>query len=256
MSELKQWVIRNNKSTAPLISFLLSALLVYIDVYYMGLAIYLVPLAIFLTFHYTKLYRLKMRAFGGSIVIVIIAVLFTAVSVHAIYNSNFSYPSEFSDGSGISSKVTPFSGSAPEYTYSFLITPNGSFNYSTLQLNIYGQYGYSKTIPYSSMSVQNFSGNNTELITYVFTGITASGAYSYNLTAQKNGTTITTPQFPGPLNTSELYIIYLELLSNATYWIIVLELIFIAGLFIARSLGNARNIRQSNLKPPEEGPKQ
>lgn len=256
MSDLKDWIIKNNKTTAPVISLLVSILLIYIDVYLVGIAIFLVPVAIFFTFHYTKLYKLKLRFYGGSIVVIIVALLFTAVSLNAIYNSDYTYQNQFTDGSLVDAKVTPFSGSSSQYTYSIFIVPNGTLNYSTLQLNIYGEHGYSKVVNYSSMSVvQSFSGNNTERLSYVLTGIASDSVYSYNLSFIKNGTVVTTKyQFAGPLNTSVLNIFIQEWL-NIVYWFFVLEIIYVAGLFIGRSMGKSREYRQSRLRPPEEGPK-
>lgn len=256
MSTYKDWIIRNNRITAPVIGLLLSLLVVMGAVYIYGELMFLVPVVIFFSFHYTKLYKLLLRFLGGTIVVIIVAFIATGFLTHAVYTSNLTYDAIFSDGSHVYASVTPYSGSASQYTYSLYVVPNGTFNYSSLDLNIHGENGYSVTVPYSNLTVeQTYAGNNSEKLTYVFSGISAEGVYSYNLTAQKNGT-IYTPEISGPLNTSE-FVVYKDLIpSYVVYYIIIYELIYVVGLFVARSIGNSRKYRGPPVKPPEQGPNQ
>ncbi len=249
MPDYKDWIIKNNRFTAPLIAFILSALVTLAAVYLYGELMFLVPVVTFFSFHYTKLYRFKLRILGGTIVFILVAFTATGLLTHAIYTSEPTYHTVFSDGSNVYSQVTPYSGSSSQYTYTIHVIPNGTFNYDSLDLNIHGANGFNVTVPYDKMQNQTFSGNNTETLTYVFTGITANGVYSYNLTAQKNGT-IFTPEISGPLNTSEFSIFTYLLPTYAIYYLIIFELVYIAGLFIARSISNSRGYRQSR-KPPE-----
>ncbi len=251
MPNYKDWIIKNNRLTAPLISLILSSLVTLAAVYFFGELMFLVPVVTFFSFHYTKLYRFRLRVMGGTIVFILVAFLATGLLTQAIYNSEPTYHTAFSDGTNVYSQVTPYSGSSSQYTYTLHIIPNGTFDYNSLDLNIHGSNGFNVTVPYKSMTNQTFAGNNTEILTYVFSGISTSGIYSYNLTAQKNGTIYTT-EISGPLNTSEFVIFTYLLPTYAIYYLIIFELIYVAGLFIGRSIGNSRSYRQSRKSPEEE----
>lgn len=254
MSTYKNWLIQNNRVTAPLLALLLSVLVTFGAIYILGELMFLVPVVTFFAFHYTGLYKFVPRLLGGTIVFLIVALVSTGLLTHALYTSEPTYHAVFNDGTTANTSVSPYSGSSSQYTYSMFIVPNGTFNYSSLELNIIGQNGFSASIPYSSMNHQNFTGNNSELLTYTFTGISSTGIYTYNLTAQKNGT-ISTVAISGPLNTSELNVFSQLAVTYTIYYMLVYEIIYFAGLFIARSIGNSRRYRQQR-RPPENGPLQ
>ncbi len=252
MSTYKNWLIQNNRITAPLLALFLSVLVTLGSIYIIGELMFLVPVVTFFAFHYTQLYRIRLRLLGGSIVFLIVAIISTGLLTHAIYNSQPTYHAVFSDGTTANTSVSPYSGSSSQYTYSILIVPNGTFDYNSLELNINGPSGNVATIHYSSMTSHTFAGNNSQLLTYTFSGISSDGIYTYNLTAQKNGTISTVP-ISGPLNTSELGVFSQLVVTYVIYDMFLYEIIFIAGIFIGRSIGNSRRYREQRL-PPENGP--
>ncbi len=247
-------MIQNNRISAPLLALALSLLVTLGSIYIIGELMFLVPVVTFFAFHYTRLYRIKLRLLGGTIVFLIVAIVSTALLTHVIYNSEPTYHAVFSDGTTANTSVSPYSGTSSQYTYSILIVPNGTFDYNSLVLNINGQSGNVAAIHYSSMQHQTFTGNNTELLTYTYSGITNPGIYTYNLTAQKNGT-ISTVAISGPLNTSELNVFSQLVVTYVVYDMFLYEIIFVAGIFIGRSIGNSRRYRQQS-RPPENGPPQ
>lgn len=246
-------MIQNNRISAPLLALALSILVTFASIYIIGELMFLVPVVTFFAFHYTKLYKIKIRLLGGTIVFLIVAILSTGILTHTLYNSQPTYHAVFNDGTTANTSVSPYSGSSSQYTYTMLIVPNGTFDYNSLELNINDPSGNVAAIKYSNMTHQNFTGNNTELLTYTFSGITSSGIYTYNLTAQKNGT-ISTVAISGPLNTSELNVFSQLVTTYLIYDMFLYEIIFIVGIFIGRSIGNSRRYREQSRSPGNKPP--
>lgn len=249
MANYKDWIIENRGFTGPLFAILSSMVVVLASIYVFGELMFLVPVVTFFSFHYTKLHRFKLRFLAGTIVFIIVAFLAVGLLSHAIYTSQPVYKTQFSDGTNVTASVSPYSGSSQQYTYTMYITPNGTFDYNTLNLNIHGAGGYSKTVLYSEMTNHTFAGNNTEELTYTFNAPN-SNIYSYNLSVQKNGT-IFTPEISGPLHASEFTVYTYILPTYAVYYLLIYELVFIVGLFIARSISNSR--RYNTPPPPPPG---
>ena len=256
MSTYKNWMIQNNRIAAPLLALVLSLLVTLGSIYIIGELMFLVPVVTFFAFHYTRLYRIKLRLLGGTIVFLVVAIVSTGLLTHVIYNSQPTYHAVFTDGSTANTSVSPYSGSSSQYTYSILIVPNGTFDYNSLVLNIRDSGGAAvASIHYKDMQNQTFAGNNTELLTYTYSGITNPGIYTYNLTVLKNGNLSSTVPISGPLNTSELNVFSQLVVTYVVYDMFLYEIIFIAGIFIGRSIGNSRRYRQQS-RPPENGPPQ
>lgn len=247
----KEWIKDNNRIMAPVLAILFSSLVVLAGIYIYGELMFLVPVVTFFTFHYTGLYKLRLRLLASVIVFIVIAFLATGLLSSAVYSAHPTYQTQFSDGSNVTASVTPYSGNSPYYVYHAYITPNGSFDFGTLSLNIQKTGGGLTIVDYSHMQVVGFA-NGTKEITYNETSL-GSGIFSYNFTAQKNGTgTIYTPEISGPLNTS-FFTVYLYILPTyAIYYVIIFELIFIVGAFIARSFSNSRRYGGSP-PPPKRG---
>lgn len=255
MADYKSWIIQNNRLTAPLLAILFSALVVLLAINLFGELMFLVPVVTFFTFHYTKFYRFKLRLLASVIVFLVVAFLATGLLTSALYNAHPTYKTEFylgtnETGTNVTASVSPYSGSSQYYSFQIYVTPNGTFDFNTLYLNVHSSEGSSVSVPFSQLHKTNFSNNNTMELTYQLSNI-KSGIYTYNLTAQHNGSTIYTPEISGPINTSQ-FIVYTYLLPTyAIYYVIIFELIFVAGLFIGRSFSN---VRRSTPPPPPEKP--
>ena len=61
MSEIRNWLEKNNRFTGLGIAVLASAIIVVLSVYVYGEIIFLVPVVTFFSFHFTKLYKLQPR---------------------------------------------------------------------------------------------------------------------------------------------------------------------------------------------------
>ncbi len=251
----KQWIYDHNKVVAPLLAIIFSILASLLAIYTVSELIFvLVPAVTFFTFHYTKLYKMKLRLYGSLIVFIVVLLVVVAMLTSIVYYSQPTYKTQFLNsngnetGSTVLASVTPYSGSSQSYTFHFYIVPNGSFDYSSLNLNIKEVGGQVKTVSYAQMHYQTYPGNLTENITY--TTSLGSGLYSYNLTVSNNGT-FSTPSISGPLNAS-FFAVYEHLLPTyAVFYTIIFELVFFVGVFVGRSISSSR--RYSQQMPPQQG---
>lgn len=245
MNNYKTWIRENKRISGPLFAIVSSIIVVVLSVYVFGELMFMVPVVTFFSFHYTGLYKFKLRLLAGAIVFIVVAFVATAFLTHAIYNSDPVYKTSFTDGSNVTASVSPYSGTSSQFTYTIYIIPNGSFDFNSLDLNIHAAGGYSKTIAYSEMTNSTFANGSRE-ITYIYDAPNTN-VYSYNLTAQKNGT-IFTPEISGPLHSSEFTVYTYLLPSYALYYLMIYELIFVIGLFIARSISNSKRY---SMPPPD-----
>lgn len=249
MADIKSWIIQHNRLTAPLLAILFSFIVVLAGVYLYGELLFLVPVVTFFTFHYTKLYKFRLRLLAGVIVFLVIAFMATGLLTNAVYQAQPTYHTQFytttgnSTGTNVSASVTPYSGSSSYYDFTLYITPNGTFDFNNLTLNLHHTGSTAYTIHYNQMQVTNFSGNSTEMLTYRLSSLPA-GIYSYNLTTSMNGT-IYTPEISGPINASVFTVYEYLLPTYAIYYVLIFFIIFVVGIFIGRSFSHSRS-----YKPP------
>lgn len=243
----KQWIYDNNKVAAPVLAVIFSTIATLIAIYTISELIFvLVPAVTFFTFHYTKLYKLKLRLLGGLIVFIVVVFITAGLATNIIYHAQPTYETQFLNSNGnqtgtiVLASVTPFAGTASSYEFQIYIEPNGSLNHNSISLNIQELGGKTTVVHYSEMANTTYAGNNTIKLTY--TTSLAGGIYQYNLTAQNNGS-LHTPSINGPFNTSPLSYYTYVLPVYALYYTILYELVFLAGVFIARSLSSSRRFR-------------
>ncbi len=244
----KQWIYDNNKLMAPLLAIVFSSLASLLAIYtVIDLIFVLVPAVTFFTFHFTKLYKLKLRLLGSLIVFIVVVFITAGVATNIVYEAHPTYETQLLNVNGnltgniVLASVTPYTGSSSSYTFQFYITPNGTIDYNSINLNIQLLGGGTIVVPYSQMTNATFTGNSTVKLTY--STPLSTGIYTYNLTAHGN-IPLHTPDINGPFNVSPLTF-YIDILPTyALYYTIIYELIFMVGVFIARSMTSARRYRQ------------
>ena len=251
----KQWIYDNNKVIAPVLAIILSTLATLLAIYTVAEFIFvLVPAVTFFTFHYTKLYKMKLRLLGGLIVFIVVVFITAGLATNIIYHAEPTYQTQFYNSNGnqtgtvVLASVSPFAGTSSSYNFQIYIKPNGTFDYKSVSLNIQELGGKTTVVHYSQMANTTYPGNNTIRLTY--TTSLANGIYQYNLTAQSNGS-LHTPSINGPFNTSPFSYYTYVLPVYAIYYTILYEMVFLAGVFIARSLSRSR--RYNPPQPPQAG---
>lgn len=244
MADLKKWIIDNNRVTAPLLSLLFSMIIVMISLV-VELAIYAIPVAVFFTFHYTKIFRIRTRVFGSLLVFLLVAILATAIFAQIVYTSSPTVEKTSSDGTTLTASVLPFAGVHDQFNFSVTVSTGTSMNYSSTLLTI-NTRGSAQNISFNQM--KTFVNSNGDTVIYYNEYNLPAGLYYYNFTLHSsNGTMISTGPINGPINSSELTLYTSLLPSFVIEYIIYFELIFGMGLLLGRSLSHSRR-----FEPPRE----
>jgi hypothetical protein len=233
---------------APLLAIVFSSLASLLAIYtVIDLIFVLVPAVTFFTFHFTKFYKLKLRLLASLIVFIVVVFITAGLATNIVYQAHPTYETQLLNVNGnltgniVLASVTPYTGSSSSYTFQFYITPNGTLNYNSINLNIQLLGGGTKVVQYKQMTNSTFSGNNTVELTY--STPLSTGIYTYNLTAQSN-ISLHTPDINGPFSVSP-FTFYVDILPTyALYYTIIYELVFLVGVFIARSMTSSRRYRQ------------
>ncbi len=233
---------RYNRISVILISILITVPLVYLSLY-ISMVTYLIPVAAFFVMHYLKLYKFIPRLLASMLIAFVAVLLMTGFYANSVYNSGGVETGSSVIGTNITASVTPFHEVAGDYNFSFNLSGNTSIGegYYIVVQGLDNNYfaNYTSEI----ISVNTSSGNR---ILYVHdTNLTTSGAYEYSLL---NSTGVRLDYAIGPAFSMYALFVPMLLSLGPTYWI-TFELIFVIGLFVARSISNSMRVR--NLQPPQ-----
>ncbi|MEM0156496.1 MAG: hypothetical protein QXN26_00325 [Thermoplasmataceae archaeon] len=253
MSELRNWLEKNNRFTGLGLAILTSAIIVVLSVYVYGEIIFLVPVVTFFSFHFTKLYKLKPRFLGSIVVFIIAAMLSSAIVASIEYSSHPTFETTFPNGIQVLGNVTPYGSVANDFHYAITITQNSSTNVSlsSVVLNI-------ATSGYSAQHTLNATVTSSAGITtyryYYNTSDLPQGIFKYNVSyTDPNGTVVYSGPMGGPVHDPEIYLFEGFVPTYLLTYLIYFELIFAVGVFIGRSIGNSMRYSQQrrNQPPPQ-----
>ena len=255
------WIVKNNRISAPIIATLASVGVWYASLYTISDLIFLIPVVIFFVFHFTGLWRIKLRLLGGAIVLVafmlIIGGIVTGVTVsaHPVLTYDMVHGTSKSNTNATVS-VTPFSSQKGPYQYDIIINSSdiASLNFTTLSVNITasGNSTAYKIVTYSEMSPMKNISNSTKEFSFNVSSFPA-GIYGYNVSIRNSTTVIYTTPVEGPLTASPYSIYALVVISDYLIAVLILYVIFAVGVFLARSISKSRTPPQQT-PPPNQPP--
>ena len=248
------WIVKNNRISAPIIATLASVGVWYASLYTISDLIFLIPVVIFFVFHFTGLWRIKLRLLGGAIVLVafmlIIGGIVTGVTVsaHPVLTYDMVHGTSKSNTNATVS-VTPFSSQKGPYQYDIIINSSdiASLNFTTLSVNITasGNSTAYKIVTYSEMSPMKNISNSAKEFSFNVSSLPA-GIYWYNVSIRNSTEIIYTTPIDGPLAASP-YSLFVYFVLDYIIPMIVLYVIFAVGVFLARSISKSRT-------PPQQTP--
>ena len=249
------WIVKNNRISAPIIATVASVGVWYASLYTISDLIFLIPVVIFFVFHFTGLWRIKLRLLGGAIVIIAFMLIAggiltgEAVSAHQVLTYDMVHGTSKSNTNATVS-VTPFASQTGPYRYDIIINSSdiASLNFSTLSVNITasGNSTPYKIITYSEMSPMKNISNYAKEFTFSVSSFPA-GIYVYNVSIRNSTTVIYTTPVEGPLTASPYSIYALVVVSDYIIAVLILYVIFAVGVFLARSISKSRT-------PPPQTP--
>lgn len=234
-----------NRITVILISILTSLAIVYLSLF-ITFAIYFIPVAAFLVMHYLKFYRFLPRLAASLVISFIAILLMSGIYANQIYTSNGVESGSTGTGLNITASVTPFNHAASDYNFSFVLSGNTSIG-EGYYIVIQGmENSYSANYSSEIVSINDSNGNRT---LYVHdTNLPSSGVYGYSLHLA-NGTRLVNSI--GPV--FSVYALFVPLLlSLGPSFLITFELVFLVGLFVARSFSNSMRYRNPPKTPPPD----
>lgn len=250
MSNITNWLEKNNRITGLGLAILTSALVVILSIYVYGEIVFLVPVVTFFSFHYVKLYKLKPRFLGSVVVFIVAAMVSSGFAAHIDYSSHPTYEATFPDGSTVLGNVTPYASTSASFTYNITVIENTSAkaNLSVIYLHIISS-GYTSSVKLNGTQI-----NSTTMAYTYSTSNLPIGLYSYNISyTEANGTVVYSGPLGGPVHDTVFVLFESFLPTYILTYLIYFELIFAVGVFIGRSLGNSmRYNQQRRNRPPQQ----
>ncbi len=249
MKKISDILLEHRMLFAPLISIVLSALIVAASLYSSVPYLYMaVPVVTFFIFYSLHIHKIKPRILGSLVVFIVTAIIAAAIFSGILYSaSGQSQVQYLENGSAISTSVTPYRGPSASYNFSFSITGNTSFtSYSMVVRDLTDSSVKQIFIPQNRFN-SSMSSNGTLNLYIHLNNITKKGIYGYYLFLNNN-TTLYASNL-GPLITSYENVFSAEILDFVQGYLIVFELIFLVGIFLGRSLSHSL-LYGRRIKPP------
>ena len=242
MSDIKKLIIDNNRYTTPLLSILFSILAVMAAFYlplgsYGGIVLFLPPVVTFFTMHYTGFYRLKLRLLASPLVFLVVLMISVVVLSHSYYTIDHPVSVQLNDGTNIYASVTPFKGTATSYNFTMYVSNSSDISNFTTTLQIFGP-STNITMTYSELG--HYVASNGTLVVYhnVPANNFPNGVFGYTY-AINNGYANVSGN--GPVRGGELVLTAAIMPGFVLPYFIYYELLFLLGVFIARSISHSRS---------------
>ena len=128
LSELSEFIVKNNRVTAPIISIIASVILIYASLFISEILLFMIPVAVFIAMHYTKMYRIKTRILGSLMIFIIVAILAAAIFSDNVYSYQQLPISSTSSFGTITTYVAPFSGVNRDYNFTMVVNASSPVN--------------------------------------------------------------------------------------------------------------------------------
>ena len=215
---------------------------------YLGLyeVLFFIPFAIFISLHYTGYWGIRVRLKMGLPIIVAAWLIFVgiAVPVSDVNVSSFSEPTI--NHGNVTVGISPYVGfNSTHYVYA---------NFTGLPTNVtFHPEIYLFTSPdYLNQSYVSF--NNTKApkgyvnISHEFTNIPAGSFYFEAKLNYTGGSNYSTGFVRGPINQGELSYTYSMVVDYIPLFLGLILILYIAGLFIAKSISNSASNRWKYYK--------
>ncbi|MFG1518947.1 MAG: hypothetical protein AAE977_00520 [Thermoplasmataceae archaeon] len=260
----------------PMISILVSLPIIYYSITEAQLTVLLIiPIIVFAVMHYLGPWRVKRRILIGFLIFIVLAIFVSYSVTESVYNYEGHFPSAtlkdgkyidnaFTNSTTVNVSLSPYSGVHDSYNFSFLVSNNITFSSYGLIINSeIPNHPLFMNLTEKDMHYVKESSHQA-LIYYDATTLSEGSIYNFTFyIGAFNESYATEPvgnhtllQFiPGP------YVSYAETfyVSFATYfapYMILYNLIFITGTFVARSISNSRRyqkppVSQPPLQPPQ-----
>ncbi len=222
-------------------SIIFEILFIFIGLYELLFAI---PVVIFISIHYTGIWGFKKRLKYGFAAIIILLIAMVLIMTPVTYQSPGVLKFQTQGDSSISMEISPYTG----YSNSHLIYANFTgLNKTTEYKPVIVIVDATSLSNVSYYVMQNTTPTHGYInVSHTFTNI-PSGEYFVIVNLNTTKGNVTTGFIKGPINENIYsygeYLLY----SYSFLFILLLGIIYIAGLLIARSLSNSAAYRREHM---------
>jgi hypothetical protein len=252
----------HNKISVPVISVLVSSLLYFLAIVgspfstEFELFELLIPVAVFLVMHYLNFWGVKKRVVYGFAIFVVVSLVGSAMWAGILYENLYHNSNEvsgplYAPNQAISSKInpgiyayaneTPYLTSSTSYNITIVMTNASTVPSGNYWLRIQGfSTGFSDNVSKANLTTV-VKGNGTVIVYYNLKEALNPDLYVYTfyITANNNSISGLGPLLYFPYSSALVIMIYKYFVGD----IILFGLIFAVGIFIGRSIENAKKVR-------------
>lgn len=259
MSEIPNMLIRHNRVSALVISILAGVIIVYLSLIIFPDLIFAVPVVTFLILFWLKIWGIKRRVLASLVVFLAIGIISCVIVSEAVYTSNGAISNvPLPNGSVVTTSVSPYLSQGNDFNFSYYISENTTIGKFWMDVN-YSWQNPSSTpgfiVPSSAFHSVTYANGTLLLYThlknlsnpaiYVYTLYINNGtAVNNQIPYVSNGGPVTEPSY---MATLAYTLVYSNIIPG---YLILFELIFLVGIFLARSISHSAQYSRRR-KPPE-----
>ena len=244
-----QFLKKYNSYTVPVISVIVAWGFFYLSMALLNITeealtfILLIPVAVFFIMHYLGLYGIKKRLIQGLIISLLVALVGSAVNASFLPLQDNQVTTQMPHyGINVTATETPYATVASSYNISLVLTNVSNFSSANYWLVISGYAtGYTDNISKSHLKALNEGGKKA--LIYYNTGSLKPDLYFYTFYFQEANNSVTGV---GPILSYSASLVLMLQIHYLPY-LVLFELMFVTGVFIARTIENSKKARM--VKP-------
>lgn len=250
-SPIKKFLVEYNSIFVLVISILIGSLLTFLayDLLQRLEIIFLLPILVFLVMHYLKLKGIKRRLLAGLIIFLAVGVVSAGITSATYYQQDHPVTYTLYNGAQATLVVSPFGGSGPNYNFSMYVTNWPSSTSFSTTLNVSASAVSYTTYNFSQLNTVMMS--NGSILVYKNINNLQEGIYSYSFVIA-NGSSPILVGSTGPVNSASSSLFAFILPGFVILYLIPMEVILLAIVFLARSFERTRDFRRPP-PPKKEG---
>ena len=250
-SSVRKFLIDHNSILVLVISILIGVLITYLayDILQTLDIIFLLPIVSFAVMHFLKLKGIKQRLLAGLIIFLVVGIVSAGLTSATYYKEDHPISYSLSNGAQATLKVSPFGGNNQNYNFSLYLTDWPSSSAFSTSLNVSASPTSSVLYNFDKLSYVPM-GNGTILV-YKNINDLSQGIYSFNFNIANGTSSPIIVGSTGPVNAGSSSLFAFILPGFVILYLIPMEIILLAIVFLARSFDRTRSFRRP--PPPEHG---
>lgn len=249
-SALGKYLIAHNSIFVLVISILVGLLVTVLayNVLQMLDVIFLLPIVAFLVMHFLKMKGIKQRLLAGLIIFLVVGIVSAGITSATYYKQDHPISYALPNGAQATLMVSPFGGNNQNYNFSLYLTDWPSSTVFSTSLNV--SASATSFTNYSFDKLSYVPVNNGTILVYKNINNLTQGIYSFNFVIANGTSTPVVIGSTGPVNAGSSSLFAFILPGFVILYLIPMEIILVAIVFLARSFERTRSFRRP--PPPQQ----